>query len=171
MSTHTLKTQIIEGLTAFIHQRPGIEPGNYGSWKDYRSESRQVTRDLHDAGTLLRAVMWRDSLTGEDLLRAFPNAFSGRLTCERMPDGRVRLDYCTGQYFPTEYRRAACAVLSSALWEWTRQHAMPQPRHRDGVGGAQYAINGQIQLVSPGDWLRRHFRKEFGARLAGRYFD
>lgn len=23
----------------------------------------------------------------------------------------VRLEYCTGQYFPTEYRAAACAVL------------------------------------------------------------
>jgi hypothetical protein len=40
-----------------------------------------------------------------DLLR------SGRLTW----DGK-RLDYCAGQYFPTEYRAAACRTLASALW-------------------------------------------------------
>ena len=58
----------------------------------------------------------------ENLLRtpdAF-RAFSGRLSW----DG-ASLSYCTGQYYPTEYRLAAAAVLRAALWDYWRANVGP----------------------------------------------
>lgn len=200
------KQAILDALTAFMNQRASMDPHNYGDYKAYRAESRSVTRDLHDARTLLRAVMWRDSITADDLLAAF-RAFSGRLTCKDISahydDGSVyykfSLDYCTGQYFPTEYRKAVCAVLASALWDrkradmpsvaWKRvtwtdgtvsQYMGPHEveayiAQRDGKGerGTVARIEdayGQSKQ-SAGDWIRGSFKREFGPRLASRYFD
>ena len=58
------------------------------------------------------------------------------------------VDYCTGQYFPTEYRRAVCAVLSSAIWAWTSAHCMP------------------ADTAKPGDYLRASFKREFGRGMS-----
>lgn len=142
---------ILEALQAWIHQRPGLDPRNYISgWSDvngrkaYFAEKRQIERDLREARTLLRAVAWRElSITADDLKAAFRDAYSGRLSW----DG-TRLDYCTGQYWPTEYRKAACAVLASALWNATRK-AYPS---LDGNG------------------LRAQLRSEFGRSIAARWF-
>src|SRR3990167_2920520 len=120
------KEQIITALRAFINQRPGLEFVNYGDWKAYRAELRQITKDRAQALELLRAVEWRDSITAEELIAAFPRAYSGRLTLTDK-GGAAVLDYCTGQYFPTEYRRAACAVLAQALWRYTADHCTPAP--------------------------------------------
>ena len=138
------KANIIAALREFAEQRPGIEPGNYGTWRDYRNESASVTRDLHDARELIRACEWRDSITAEGIREAF-RAYSGRLSLS--DDGRM--DYCTGQYFPTEYRRAVASVCASALWDYTRKNYPAL----DGHG------------------LRQVLRREFGARLARRYFN
>lgn len=176
------KEAILDALTAFMNQRSGMDPRNYGDWKSYRAESRSVTRDLHDARTLLRAVMWRDSITADDLLAAF-RAFSGRLSCNVYEPGKtyggpgvtfsypvltVKLDYCTGQYFPTEYRKAVCAVLASALWDRKRAD-MPKPtlHHNTETGEMVERYNG----MRAGDWIRDSFRREFGRGLAGRYFN
>lgn len=138
------KAAILATLEKFACQRPGMEPGNYGSYADYRAELRTVTRDLTHARTLLRAV--RDSgITAEDILRA---ADGGRLDI-RVDGDTVRIDYCTGQYFPTEYRKAVCRVLASALWD----------NYRDA---GQYPMGG--------NGLRAHFRQEFGRAIASRYF-
>ena len=144
------KEKILTGIRAFARQRPGLEFGNYGSAPAYRAESRAILRDLHDAETLLSAVAWRDSITADDLLTASKHAYSGRLTITEA-DGSFRLNYCTGQYFPTEYRRAVCAVLASALWDWRRSD-----------------IPGNTE--KPGDVLRQWARKEFGARIQKRWF-
>lgn len=42
------------------------------------------------------------------------------------------LDYCTGQYWPTEYRAAACAVLASVLWGWFRSDMKPTGKTFEG---------------------------------------
>ena len=137
------RTHILEALDRFVRQRPGLEFGNYGDVPLYRSEMRSITKDRHIAEKLLVQVAWRDGITAEKLKEAF-RAYSGRLSW----DGE-KLDYCTGQYFPTEYRKAACAVLAAALWDYTRD-AYPN------YDGTQ---------------LRAHFRKEFGATIARRFFD
>jgi hypothetical protein len=136
----------LSALTGFASQRPGLEYCNYGDPVAYRAESRAITRDLHHVYTLLRRVQLAPSITSAHLKEAF-RAFSGRLSW----DGQ-RLDYTTGQYWPTEYRRAVCAVLASALWAYWRDNA-PEGLDR------------------PGDYLRAKARREFGRTIAGRWFN
>ena len=147
------KQQIIAALYTFIGQRPGLEYGNYGEPVSYRAEVRAIGKDLTQARELLRYVELRASITADDIIKASESAYSGRLTITTTDDGKVSIDYCTGQYFPTEYRKAACAVLSQAIWAWTRAHAMP------------------ADTVKPGDYLRASFKREFGRGMASRWFN
>ena len=140
------KVTILQALTSFAAQRPGLEYANYGDPVTYRAESRAITRDLHHVYTLLRRVQLAPSITSADLKDAFC-AFSGRLSW----DGQ-RLDYCTGQYFPTEYRRAVCAVLSAALWCYWRG-CVPDT------------------VTNKGDYIRATARRELGRTLAARCFN
>lgn len=232
---------IMAALVAWVNQRPGLDPRNYGG--GYRDEARSITRDLRDARRLLRAVEWRtDSIPVEVLRDAF-RAFSGRLSwhycahgqtaattcgkchktwcgdCDPAPaaachwcagrgystakPGAGRLEYTTGQYWPTEYRKAACAVLASALWagaaasmpaesgyqvqSWTQYDADGRTRGRvtskpfatreaaeaslAELGGHSYGhVQALHEGLCPGDWLRRYFRREFGASIAKRWF-
>jgi hypothetical protein len=136
---------ILDALRAFARQRPGLKFGNYGDATSYRAELRSITRDLSDAATLLRAVE-HSEITADDILRA---ADGGRLSIT--VDGeRVRIDYCTGQYWPVEYRKAVCRVLAGALWEHVR----------DSMTGDDI-----------GDRIRAHFRREFGRGFASRHFN
>lgn len=45
----TEKDQILAALSAWIRQRPQLEYCNYGCPTAYRSEARDITRDLHHA--------------------------------------------------------------------------------------------------------------------------
>lgn len=144
----TQKHDIIAALRRFIAQRPGLEPGNYISgWNDtagrrlYRAESRQITRDRHDAEALLRYVE-TSGVTGAQIA----NALNGRLTW----DG-AQLDYCTGQYFPTEYRRAAASALASTLWYYWC----------DDIGPGQEGTAEKI---------RKQAHNALGTRIARRFF-
>jgi hypothetical protein len=179
------KQAIIAALRAFMNQRSGIEFGNYGDVTAFRAEQRSITKDLREAREIMRAVELSDSITADDLLKAAQCAFSGRLTIKLTMGGYsdpkdrtyrdtcVTIDYCTGQYFPTEYRRAVCAVLASALWEYTREHVMKTAANRVCVKDSEdqtYYSPITHRPVSAGDWLRAHFRKEFGRGIASRWF-
>jgi len=146
----TDKTAIFSALRAWIKQRPGLDYGNYASGyndaagrRAYFKELREITRDLRDAKALLAAVGFEGGITGDDLLAAF-SAFSGRLSW----DGE-RLEYVTGQYWPTEYRAAVCAVAARALWEHRRKHGGDADAHG----------------------MRRHFRERFGRWIQTRWLD
>jgi hypothetical protein len=152
MNTETYHSKVCDLLYQFARQKPGIEPDNYGDWRSYRSEAAQVTRDLEHFRRLMRAIQWRQ-FSREQWADAFR---SSRLTLHHELGIPVRLDYCTGQYFPTEFRRAACSVLASLLWDDKAAYARGYP---------------VIQNQCPGDWLRSEFRKEFGRGIASRYFD
>ena len=142
-----IKPAILEALRKFARQRPGLEYGNYGDPVAYRAEMRQITRDLADAQTLLKAVEW-SGIDADALIRAADGAFSGRLTIKVAGDV-VGIGYCTGQYWPTEYRQAVCAVLASALWARWRDH-----------------LPGEVT----GDRIRKMARDEFGCGIASRWF-
>jgi hypothetical protein len=114
------KTDILSALRAFAHQRPRLQFDNYGDYAAYRREIRGITRGLHHVRELLSAVSWRE-VTAADLILAADSAFSGRLTITDTPKG-VQIDYCTGQYFQTEYRPAVAAVLARALWIYWRKN-------------------------------------------------
>lgn len=151
------KQQIITALRAFVAQRSGIEFCNYGGVSSFRAEQRSITRDGKEARELLRAIEWRDSITADDILKAARGAYSGRLSIVERDDGAVAVDYCAGQYFPTEYRKAVCAVCASLLWNYTHTNY--------GAGFAQSAGR-----PITGSELRAQFRREYGRGLASRWF-
>lgn len=119
------KQTLIAALDRFIRQRPGLEYGNYGDPVTYRAEVRSIGKDLKHAQTLLSAVAWRDSITADSIIAASRSAFSGRLTITEPTPGKFSLSYCIGQYWPTEYRRAVCAVLSQTLLAHWRDDMSP----------------------------------------------
>jgi hypothetical protein len=142
------RENIIAALYRWIGQRPGLEFGNYGDAAAYRSELRSITKDGAEAKKMLRAVE-RSGITAEQLVAASKSAYSGRLTMEPRGESGVAIIYCTGQYWPTEYRAAVCAVLSSALWyHW-----------REGMEGENL-----------GERLQKMAAQEFGRGIAARWF-
>lgn len=145
------KETYLAALFKFVSQRPGLEFGNYGSAAAYRSEMRRITRQRHDFCQLARFVELASGISAENIVSAARSAFNGRLTFIEKGD-KVGVDYCAGQYFPTEYRAAACAVLASALWDYYRANIPPETENK-------------------GDKLRAKFRHMFGNSIASRWFD
>jgi len=124
------RAAILAALRAWINQRPGLDLADYcddaragrdprampdlDGRRAYFAEGRRITQQRADALEFLRLVERREGISADALKEAF-RAFSGRLSWNG-----AGLDYCTGQYFPTEYRLAAAAVLRSALWDYWR---------------------------------------------------
>ena len=154
----TKKQQIITALRKFVAQRSGMESANYGDVTSYRAEQRKIMRDGKEARELLRAIEWRDSITADDIITASKSAFSGRLSIVERADGAVAVDYCVGWGFPTEYRKAVCAVCASVLWAYMRVNY--------GAGFAQSAGRPVT-----GSELRAQFRREYGRGIASRWFN
>jgi hypothetical protein len=144
----TRKEKLLQALRAWINQRPGLDPANYDR-AGYRSDSRQITQDRSDAIEILGAVAMRSYVTADHILRAAQSAYSGRMTITEKDD-EFSIDYCAGQYWPTEYRKAAAAVLASAFWD---------------------AYRAELPKESTGDTLRSFFRGEFGPAIQQRWFD
>lgn len=137
MTTETNKLgEMLEKLHAFIRQRPCLEFGNYGNAAIYRKELRQITREKRDAEAMLFHVWRCHAMTPELVGNAAKVAFSGRLTWNG-----TDWEYTVGQYWPTEYRKAACVVLAFALrtyWsEPTLDRLFRQAKNTLGVGVAK----------------------------------
>jgi len=120
-SEKTEKSMILGSIAHFISQPPRLEVRNYVSsgndwqgWRAIRQERQSITKDLKTAKFMLPMVQAQVPLG--ILLESF-RAYSGRLEW----NGN-KLEYTAGQYFPTEYRKAACAVLSQALWTTWREN-------------------------------------------------
>jgi hypothetical protein len=147
----TSKPAMINALAAFISQRSGIDRRNYGcitrreSREAFMGDYRPILKHGKQARNLLSFVSRRD-ISAEDLLSASQSAFSGRLSFVFRGDSAA-VDYTTGQYFPTEYRAAACSVLARAVWEYFRT-------------GCNY---------SP-EQIRKAARREFGRAIASAWF-
>jgi hypothetical protein len=145
------KSDLLQMLSRFAHQRPGLDFANYGDVSLYRAEARRITRDLHDVQSLLRAISWRDSVTLEHLVGALTES-------RRLQLRGDELEYCTGQYWPVEYRPAVARALAEALWSAWRDNLPPSSEL-------------ERRRLSAGEWLRTTARRELGARLARRYFN
>lgn len=165
------KTELLDTLRAFAAKRPCLDFADYGNAQTYRQESRAITRDLHNARELIRAVEL-SSITAEQIIQASTSAFSGRLTITETESG-YKLDYCTGQYFPTEYRKAVCAVLSAALWNYYRDQCMPEPEYIQHGSAIDLPMRTEILFngLSAGDYLRRTFRRNFSRSVANTWFN
>ena len=97
-------------LCKFVDSRPCLDFNNYGHVKIYRTESREITNDRKDFYELLNVARWEvENLN--DKIGQYLTSSSDRLTFENN-----KLQYITGQYYPTEYRPAACRVVKSILW-------------------------------------------------------
>jgi len=158
----TRKQRVIDTLDAWVNQRPGLNPCDYSDgtmegWRGYRRESASITKDMHDYYAIRNVVQWRDSITADMIVSAFEHAFSGRLTITEEGE-KIKLSYCTGQYWPTEYRKAACAVLAAAWWAATRDDC---PVEYDPDAPAN---------ESPGQWMRNTARQTFGQGVQRGWF-
>ena len=149
-----MKTEIIYALRTFAQRRPQLEYNNYGNPSSYRQESRAITKDLNHARKLLGKVE-RSGITAQDLIVASNEAFCGRLTIipANSYSDEFKIEYCVGQYFATEYRKAVCAVLARALWNHWRED------RKDG------------DIMTTGQQLRAIARSELGATIARAYFN
>lgn len=137
----TTLEQYTAALRAFILQRPGFEPANYGGCAAaYRADYARCLADRNDALALLAHVS-RASAQGEML-----ECLREQLRFGRLCEVNGALEYTTGQYFPTEYRAAACSVLARAIWH--------------------YLAGDETDAES----VRRQVRNALGKRLARRWF-
>lgn len=155
----TIRREMLIGLQTFVRQRPGFDFNNYGDGASYRADVRRAGRDLRHAEELIRAVAIRPYCV-------INPKQSGRLSWD---DGEKRWDYVTGQYFPMEYRSAACRVLVSALWDY---FAASLPKHKLTHTHNQETgeITERYEGLRAGDWIRRQARIDLGPRLARRWF-
>ena len=107
---------------------------------------RSIGKDLQHARAMINYVAWHDSITAEMILKAADNG--GRLSIVVRGD-TVAIDYCTGQYWHTEYRPAVCRLLSSVIWHWLRDNMLDPATGND---------------------IRRQAARELGTSIARRWF-
>ena len=157
-----LKQTITDALNMWVSQRPGLD---YGNPVAYRAEVRPIGKDLQHARAMINYVTWHDSITAEMILDAADNG--GRLSIVAK-GGTVAIDYCTGQYWPTEYRPAVCRLLSSVIWDYWWAYCMPEGVlvHNSETGETFKRYQG----LRAGDYLRRQAARELGTSIARRWF-
>ncbi len=165
------KQKLLETLDGFVNSRPGLDPRDYADgtmegWRNYRRESAAITRDMHDYYAIRGQVAWRDSIDADAIIKASVHAYSGRLTIKLITSDEpgkgphFQLSYCAGQYMPTEYRKAACAVLASAWWDATRADC-PDFETDDA---------GDFTGSNPGAWMQLQAKKTFAKGVRLGYF-
>jgi hypothetical protein len=175
----TRKQAICNALAAFIRQRPGLDYRNYGNAADLRAEVRSIGKDLKIAAQLLRAVELAHGITADDMLKAADDGgrLSVYLDTQNTPlqpgaqwddSHNVGVSWCTGQYWPTEYRAGVARYLASLLWSHVRDNCLPAA---DGDFTADPCRSPTYRGQSAGTWLRAHFRREFGRGIADRFFN
>lgn len=182
-ATITDVTPVFAALETWIKQRPGVDANSYFSpydrgeqlWQGiraYRQEIRDIGRDR------TRALKALDEARGlwppkPEILADSFSAFSGRLEWKlgevslgsryaMQPGQPGHLEYCTGQYFPTEFRKAAAAVLERYISSWRQWYARENPptftyRTMGDVEAANRAIGGH--------WFDRDTMRFFKTRV------
>lgn len=143
-------TNTTEKLVKFVNQRPGLDFSNYGDVSAYRSESREITKDRQDFFELFALAARRVNNLDQQLTEYLTNT-SDRLQLNK----EGQLEYCTGQYFPTEYRPAANRVLRTIIWNSFRDE-------KDSEGKEVY---------SDGHQIRKAIRRNISRRVANNYFN
>lgn len=191
------KNPAMVALVAFAAQNSGLDYRNYGSRASYLSEQRSISADFRRfADALAEAV--REGVTDAEVIAEAPRAYSGRLewnsvgVCPKCGERETGLrtgrttcykclhqspdftpgnawNYCTGQYFPTEYRKAAATLLEAATRR-VRQSRPPKTQMPRTIAELK-ALNAQ----NGGCWFDRGSMRFFGTKIEsgiiqGRYF-
>lgn len=118
-------------LSNFVHQRPGFNLCNYSSMRDYRADYYQALKFKQAYDLLLsqaERMFYFDDINAKLGDRLKNN--SGRLSFNTESND---LEYCTGQYFPTEYRRAAFYVLFYTVLDLIRDLLESKPELKDKI--------------------------------------
>lgn len=164
---------VFDALTKFINQKPDLDPYNYGCGKGQAAERgewgkawRNMQRELSSIrkdGTRARKAL-KEARTypynAEAMADAFRSAFSGRLTWNGQD-----LEYCTGQYYPTEYRKAAATVLEYYC------HTV-KPKFTPAPGQAFNSIH-DIEIASRNvgsHWFDKSTKRFFRSRILSYVF-
>jgi hypothetical protein len=138
-------------LIKFANQRPQLEYANYGDPKSYRAESREITKDLHDFREFLNFAIRRLTLDKlEQELKSNLENSNDRLTLEGN-----KLQYITGQYFPTEYRPACTRILRRLIWD-----DYAQEKHENGSN-----------VYETSDTIRKRFKMNLSRRAYKNYIN
>lgn len=168
----------IAALVAFAAQNPGLEFGNYGAVAPYKQEQRSISEDWRRFKDAL-AIAVHEGVTDAHVIAEAPHAFSGRLEWVSKDylrqkhgintDYTPRWDYCTGQYWPTEYRKAAATLLEYATRR-LRQERPPAKAKVESIAQLK-ALNAQ----NGGCWFKAAALRFFGTRIEsgiirGKYF-
>ncbi|MFH1635796.1 MAG: hypothetical protein ABIG63_17530 [Chloroflexota bacterium] len=120
---------VFDALEKWIKARPGFDPANYsGAPAAYRSDMRSVGKQRTRALEALSEARTYEP-DHEALMDSF-RAFAGRLEWNG-----TALTYTTGQYYPTEYRAAAAAVLETYCSAIRAKHGVVSP-----PGGGRWTI-------------------------------
>ncbi len=148
VSTPINVTEVFAALETWIKQRPKLDWRDYGcntreGRAAYQSEIRSIGKDRQRAMKALDEARGLSPEKPELLADAF-RAFSGRLQwkvemvqsrradntmiLQSHPEPVGRLEYCTGQYWPTEYRKAAASVLELYIATWRQAANADAPR-------------------------------------------
>lgn len=155
--------KIFHALERFIKGRAGLDPADYGTgregWSAYQSEARNITKDRSRAIRALTEARGLTPARPELFERAF-TAFSGRLSW----DGEA-LHYCTGQYRPTEYRKAAASVLESYCAAWRAADSVANPRTYAYTDMADVRAANE---ATGGHWFERGTMRFFNTRICSR---
>ncbi len=175
--------EVFAALEKWIGQRSKLDWRDYGGdGSAYRSEARSIAADGKRARAALREARHLTPAQPDILMDSF-RAFSGRL--EWIPGFRHdlvwqaenhadngHLEYCTGQYFPTEYRKAAAAVLETYVAAWLRWNNDQNPKR------FVYRTISDVKAANRevGEhWFERSTMRFFNTRIvskliSGRYF-
>lgn len=157
-SSQLSQTLVFRAFETFINQRSGISFSDYGDWKAFRSEGASISkmgREARQALKIAEMLPW-DAVTMKESF----GAFSGRLTPVIREDGKLALSYCTGQYWPTEYRAAARAVLQRYI-EQMRPKRQPQP----GENFQSIADIARANQAAGGHWFSRENKRFARSRV------
>ena len=177
MDTNT--QAILDALEKFINQRPGLDPANYGCHPEQlqysnqaqriearramRGDAETIRKDGARARKALReARQYAEAGHGTEamLVQSFKDAFSERLEW----DGS-RLSYCTGQYYPTEYRAAAASVLERFCY-------LARPKFNP-ADGEEFTTIEQIKRASynvGSHWFEPSSMRFFRSRILSEVF-
>ena len=157
-------------LVEYASQGPSLEPRDYFSdWRDtnglaaYRSESRSIGKDWRRFKQLVQEAA-TVGVTDQHVIDAAKSAYSGRYEWTGS-----EWSYCVGQYWPTEYRSAACAVLDQAIRN-RRRETPPESRQIATVAELK-----RLNKQNGGCWFDPASMKFFSTRieseiLGGKYF-
>jgi hypothetical protein len=173
-TAQTLSPSVFLAFKAFINQRPDLEIRNYfdpadrfnGRRSQYsdgvRAYRQELARIAKDGTAARKALALAEELpfNAQALIDASNSAFSGRVDI-LMREDKAAIGYTTGQYFPTEYRPAALAVLQAYI-------QAVRPKHVPGPSDEFFGVDDleRANERAGGHWFSRENKRFFRSRIS-----